>query len=159
MSHLKRTTRIHAPLEQVYATAHDPTHWSDWYVGISNEKGLEVTESDQARFLMVGTPFPLTQRVLEDRLQGTEAHWRVKPDGNSQTIDICDSCKMLMISGEQDWSYSSKKDETEVSVVLDFAVPSELVERAEDRNLIERMEAECLERSLENLRVLCETTH
>jgi hypothetical protein len=46
-----------------------------------------------------------------------------------------------------------------VSVVLDFVVPSELLERAEDRNLIERMEAECLEQSLENLRLLCETTH
>jgi len=159
MSHLKRTTRIHAPLETVYAIAHDPVHWSDWYVGISDEENLELAASDQTRFLMVGTPFPLTQRVVEDRLHGTEAHWRAKPEGKSKTIDICDSCKMLMISGEQDWSYLSDKDETEVSVVLDFVVPSELLEKAEDRNLIERMEAECLERSLENLRLLCETTH
>ena len=159
MSHLKRTTRIHAPLETVYAIAHDPVHWSDWYVGISDEENLELAASDQTRFLMVGTPFPLTQRVVEDRLHGTEAHWRAKPEGKSKTIDICDSCKMLMISGEQDWSYLSDKDETEVSVVLDFVVPSELLEKAEDRNLIERMEAECLEQSLENLRLLCETTH
>jgi len=159
MSHLKRTTRIHAPLETVYAIAHDPVHWSDWYVGISDEENLELAASDQTRFLMVGTPFPLTQRVVEDRLHGNEAHWRAKPEGKSKTIDICDSCKMLMISGEQDWSYLSKKGETEVSVVLDFVVPSELLENAEDRNLIERMEAECLEQSLENLRLLCETTH
>ena len=159
MSHLKRTTRINAPLEQVYATAHDPIHWSDWYVGISNEKNLEVAASGQTRILIVGTPFPLTQRVLEDRLRGTEAHWRAEPEGKSKTIDVRDSCKMLMISGEQDWSYSSKNGETEVRVVLDFVVPSELLERAEDRNLIERMEAECLEQSLENLRLLCETTH
>lgn len=159
MSHVKRTTRIHAPLEQVYAFAHAPANWSDWYVGISDRQDLDSAATGQTRSLMVGTPFPLTQHVVEDRLRGTEAHWRAKPEGKSQSIDISESCKMLMLSSEQDWSYVAKKDETEVTVVLDFVVPSAVVESGEDRSLIERLEAECLERSLENLRRLCETTH
>lgn len=159
MSHVKRTTRIHAPLDRVYALAHDPSHWSDWYVGISDEKPLETSTSGRSRFLMVGTPFPLTQRVLDDHLQGTKAHWQSKPEGESESFDVSSCCKMLILPSEQDWSYSSEMGETKVTVVIDFVVPSEVLERAEDRIEIERMEAECLERSLDNLRLLCETTH
>lgn len=44
MSHLKRIVRIDAPLETVYHTVHDPKHWDDWYVGVSDEVEMEADE-------------------------------------------------------------------------------------------------------------------
>lgn len=159
MSHLKRTTRIHAPVDRVYHVAHDPGHWSDWYVGVSDEVDLESAGGPRHRYIMVGNPFPLTQRVQEDRIEAKEAHWHARPEGAPEAIDITDCCKILMLSSEQDWSYVAKNGETEVTVTIDFTVPSSLLEKAEDRTLIERLEAACLDRTLENLRRLCETTH
>ncbi len=160
MSHLKRTTRIHAPLEKVYALVHDPKHWSEWYVGISDEKDLDALGArGEHRHLMVGTPFPLTQRVLDDHLGPSEAHWRAKASGPPQWVDVSGPCPLLMLAGEHDWTLRTDGDDTEVTVVMDYMVPSEFLEQATDRPVIERMEAECVERSLDNLRRLCETFH
>lgn len=160
MSHLKRTTRIHAPLEAVWELAHDPSHWSDWFVGISDEKDLDPDAAgEEHRHLMVGTPFPLTQRVLEDRISGREGHWRTRGAGPVESVQISRFCRLLMLAAESDWTYQAKDGETEVTVTVDYTVPSGMLEKASDRSIIERMEAECLERSLDNLQRLCETTH
>ncbi|MCP4205079.1 MAG: SRPBCC family protein [bacterium] len=156
MSHLRRVTHIHAPLEAVYATAHDPKHWSDWYVGISDEKKLEAGPG-RSRYLMVGTPFPLTQKVLDDHVSKKEARWKTRTEGDAEIAEVGPVCGLLMLSGEQDWLYRPKDGETEVAVALDFTVPEHLA--GADRELVERIEAECLEQSLDNLRRLCETTH
>ncbi len=158
MSHLKRTTRIHAPLGSVYNLAHDPKHWSDWYVGISRE--IDLDEGRPAvhkhRLLMIGAPFPLTQKVLEDRQGLTEAHWRVKSQVAAEKAAVTPDCDLLMIGGDYDWTYEERDGETEVTVVMDYTVPSEMLERESDRPLVERTEAECIEESLENLKRLCE---
>jgi len=159
MSHLKRTIRIHAPLETVYGTARDPGHWSDWYVGISEERDLGVGPGGEHRSVMVGTPFPLTQRVLEDRLGRTEAHWRARGEDAPECVEVAPLCSLMMLSGEYDWTYKSADGETEVTAVLDFTLPSKLLKDAGDRSAIERIEAECLEQSLENLRRVCEISH
>ncbi len=160
MSHLKRTTRIHAPLEAVFSFAHDPRHWSDWYVGISDEKDLDVDKgAGRHRHLMVGTPFPLTQRVTEDHLGRKEGHWRARAESPPERVEVTGDCRLLMLAPEYDWTWAAKNGETEVTAMVDFTVPSEFVDCAEDRSCIERIEAECLQRSLDNLRRLCETEH
>lgn len=160
MSHLERTIRIHAPLGAVYAQAHDPKHWSDWYVGVSREVDLDAeSESGEHRHVMVGSPFPLTQRVTEDRLGRKEAHWRAKAEAPPEQFEVTSSCKLVMLASDSEWIYRKVDGETEVTVVLDFAVPTDLVEDSRDRTVIERIEAKCVERSLENLRRLCEVLH
>ena len=160
MSHLKRTTRIRAPLARVYELAHDPRHWSDWYVGVSDESPLQTgSETGERRCLMVGTPFPLTQRVLEDRLGKTEAHWRTRVEGPPENLEVTKLCRLLMLSGESDWSYKALDGETELTVTFDFNLPPEFLVEGADRNVIEYIEAECLEQSLENLRRFCEVSH
>jgi len=160
MSHLKRVIRIHAPLDSVFNLTHDPNHWSDWYVGLSDAAEIETeAASKQHRQLMVGTPFPLTQRVVEDRLGKTEAHLLAKAEGSCKCFDVSRLCKLIMLTGDCEWIYKQSSDSTEVTVVLDFALPTRLLDDASDREVVERLEAECLERSLENLRTLCETSH
>jgi hypothetical protein len=150
MSHLKRIVKIHAPLETVYNTVHDPKHWADWYV----EGG-----AGKHRLLMVGTPFPLTQRVTEDHLGEEEAHWRAKVVGPARTVEVTRPCRLVMLSGEFDWTYRAIDGDTEVTVIRDFTVPTEMLETADDQTIIERIEAQCLEQSLEKLRQLCEVSH
>ena len=160
MSHLKRIVRIHAPLETVYNTVHDPKHWADWYVGVSDEVDMEVEGgAGKHRLLMVGSPFPLTQRVLEDHLGKDEAHWKARTAAPAASVEVTCPCRLVILSGETDWSYKAINGETEVTVVRDFAVPAEMLETANDRMIIERLEAQCLEQSLENLRDLCEVSH
>jgi uncharacterized membrane protein len=163
MSHLKRIVKIHAPLETVYNTVHDlhdPKHWADWYVGVSDEVEMKVEgRAGQHRLLMVGTPFPLTQRVLEDNLGEDEAHWKARAVGPARTVEVTRPCRLVMLSGETDWTYRAIDDDTEVTVVRDFTVPTEMLETEDDRTVIERIEAQCLEQSLENLRQLCEVSH
>ena len=160
MSHLKRTIRIHAPLGSVYDLAHDPKHWSDWYVGLSEETDLDAGRGPgEHRHLMVGAPFPLTQRVVEDKLGKEEAHWRAKAEAPTESVEVSRSCKMILLAGNFDWTYKKAEGDTEVTVVLDFAVPTDLLEEASDRQVIERLEAKCLEQSLENLKQLCEVSH
>lgn len=160
MSHLKRIVRIHAPLEAVYNTVHDPKHWADWYVGVSDEVEMDVEAgAGKHRLLMVGTPFPLTQRVMEDHLGEEEAHWKAKVVGPAIAVEVTRPCRLVMLSGEFDWTYRAIDGDTEVTVVRDFTVPTEMLETADDETIIERIEAQCLEQSLENLRELCEVSH
>ena len=160
MSHLKRTTRIHAPLEQVWATAHDSKHWSDWYVGISDEWDLDASKpAGEHRHLMVGTPFPLTQKVLEDHLGRARARWRARSESPPESTMVEPLCWLVMLAPEYEWTYTTKGGDTEVTVVMDYTVPSEVLEDPADRSAVERIEAECVEQTLENLRRLCEVTH
>lgn len=160
MSHLKRTIRIHAPLERVYDTARDPAHWSDWYVGISDETDLGVVlPTGEHRAVMVGTPFPLTQRVMDEHLEREEAHWRAKGEDPPESFEVSPICDLMLLSGDHDWTYKSADGETEVTAVFDFTLPSRLLKAAGERSIVERIEAECLEQSLENLRQLCEVSH
>lgn len=160
MSHLKRTIRIHAPLGSVYDLAHDPKHWSDWYVGLSDETDMDAEGAPgEHRHLMVGAPFPLTQRVVEDKRGRKEAHWRAKAESPTESLEVCRYCKLVMLAGDCEWTYKKANGDTEVTVVLDFAVPTGLFDDASDRKVIERLEAKCLEQTLENLRQLCEVSH
>ena len=155
MSHLQRRTRINAPLSQVYELAHDPRHWSDWYVGFSEEKAIKSRSGPERRSVMVGSPFPLTQRVLDDHLSKTEAHWRARVEGPSESVELTRLCQLLLLSGECDWSYRAHDGETDVTVTFDYEVPREF-SAASPLETVERAEAECLEMSLENLKRYCE---
>lgn len=163
MSHLERSTRIHAPLKKVYELAHDPTRWSDWYVGISDERDLDADLGAEAgrphRRLMVGTPFPLTQRVSEDRLGRRSAHWVSQGEGPSQSLVIDGLCRMLLLAARQEWTLKSEDGDTEVRVVLDYAIPPQLLDHPACQAILDQLEGECVEQSLANLRRLCEVTH
>ena len=75
MSHLKRTTRIRAPLARVYELAHDPKHWSDWYVGVSRYRMQLITEGapvipkiTQPTYVLWGAHDPVLKVAWADRL-------------------------------------------------------------------------------------------
>jgi len=160
MSHLRRTIRIHARLENVYGLAHDPRQWSDWYVGLSEAMDVDFEgRSGEQRSLMVGAPFPLTQRVVEDKLGRKQARWRSRAEAPTEKFEVTRSCQLVMLAGDCEWTYKEADGDTEVTAVLDFTVPTDLIGDPRERSVIERIEAKCLEQSLENLRRLCEVSH
>lgn len=162
MSHLQRRTRIHAPIEEVYAMAEDPRHWDDWYVGQSPEEEIKSTAtarmSGAARSITVGMAFPLTQRVLEDHFEATRACWRAETNGDAAFSQVSAGHELLMLAGEHTWSYRTIGSDTEVTVDVEFEIPSRLAKDPADREKVEQLEAWCLEQSLRNLQRLCETT-
>lgn len=160
MSHLEKSIHIRAPLGRVYNFAHDPHHWNDWYVGISEEK--EFTDERQPRryhYLMVGTPFPLTQIVRQDWLVRQQAKWEARHDRSAQCTELGDDCELLLLASDQEWTLEAENGETTVTVSLDFTVPVDLLDQPSDQRIVEELEASCLERTLLNLKRLCETLH
>lgn len=158
--HLRRSVSIRAALDRVYALAEDRKRWQDWYVGFSHEEKIPdqelVGSFRHFQWLSVGTPFPLTQRVLEDRVDPSGAHWRIRSKGGGTCADAGQHCALLMLASDQNWAYSPSNGDTEVEVDLDYELPVEVPNHPALRQRIERLEAECLEQSLENLKRLCE---
>lgn len=161
MYHLKRSTLIHAPLEQVYSMAEDPLHWDDWYVGLSPDEPLPskagAKSTGAVRSVAVGMAFPLTQKVLEDHLGTTGACWRIETNGDTEFSQVGAGHELLMLAGEHTWNYRTIGSDTEVTVDVDFEIPSQLAKDPADREKVEQLEAWCLEQSLRNLQRLCET--
>jgi len=81
MTTLKETVRIHSPLEKVYAIAEDRKRWDSWWVGCREEK---ITWGGHSTSLALLVPFPLTERVLEDRIDADGARWKVKSERDPQ---------------------------------------------------------------------------
>lgn len=146
MAHLKKSILIHAPVEDVYALARDPHRWPTWYVGLSEPEKLsgqgEVGTVIEQSFLMAGMRFPVTTEVLEDHSSPEGAQWKGKIEGP--------------LAGEHTWTYTPKKDDTEVTVDMEYTVPGAALGKIANRLIIERMQARSLEQTLENLKLLCE---
>ncbi len=68
MAHIKKSIRIHAPVQRVFALARDPKHWASFWVGLSEPEEVngtgEVGTVVKHSYLMAGVRFPVTSRSL-----------------------------------------------------------------------------------------------
>lgn len=146
MTHLKKSILIHAPVEEVFALATDPTRWDTWFSGLGEPERItgagEVGTVVEHSYLMAGIRFPLTSRVLEKQISPEGGHWRGKAMGP--------------MAGQHTWTYTPKNGDTEVTVEMEYTVPGKALGKIADRLIIERMEERSLEQTLENLKLLCE---
>ena len=147
MAHIKKTIFINAGLEKVYSVARDPKQWSTWFAGLTEPDKVtgngEVGTIVEAKYLMGGTQFPVTTRVVEDKLSQDEANWKGKIEGP--------------LSGEQTWTYRAREGKTEVTVDVEYTVPGSALGKIADRLIIEKMQERSTDLTLENLKSLCET--
>jgi uncharacterized membrane protein len=146
MAHLKKSILIRAPVERVYALARDPNRWATWYVGLSEPEKLtgegEVGTVVESSYLLAGMRFPVTSRVLEDRVSPEGAQWKGKIEGP--------------LAGEHTWTYTAKNDDTQVTAEMEYTVPGKALGKFADRLIVERMTERSLEQTLDNLKLLCE---
>ena len=146
MAHLKKSIFVNAPVEEVYAFARDPKRWATWYIGLSEPKSQtgegEAGTVIEHALLMAGVEFALKTTVLEDHISSEGARWRGQGEG--------------AFAAEQTWTYTPKDNGTEVTADVEYTVPGRALGKVADRLLIERMNANGLEQTLENLKLLCE---
>jgi uncharacterized membrane protein len=142
---------IHAPIEQVYALARNPRRWDIWYVGLSEpdkltgtgEAGTVVEQS----YLLAGILFPVTTRVLEEHIGSEGAIWKAQIEGP--------------LAGEQIFTFrpklgfTPKSGDTEIVAELEYTIPGKAISKLADRLIIERIMEHNLERSLEDLKMMC----
>jgi coenzyme Q-binding protein COQ10 len=146
MTHMNRTLVIHAPMEKVYAVARDPNRWPTWFVGMSEIDNLTgeggvgtVVECD---YTLAGMHFPVTVKVVEDRLDTEGGRWKGTIEGP--------------LAGEQTWTYAPQGGDTEITVDLEYTVPGKALGKIADRLIIERAQDRTAEQTMENLRAICE---
>jgi uncharacterized membrane protein len=146
MPHLKRSILIQAPVERVYALARDPKRWTTWYLGLGPPEKLigagEVGTIVKYSYLMLGIHFPVTMRVLEDRVGPEGAQWKGVIEGP--------------LAGEQTWTYTPQEGGTEVRVDMQYTVPEQVVSAIVDRLIIEHLQERSLDQTLVNLKLMCE---
>ena len=146
MPHFHHSLRIEAPIDQVYATARDPETWSTWFVGVTGPERLtgsgEVGTVADFEFLLAGMRFPVTVKVVEDKLLPEGATWVGKVSGPFE--------------GEQRWNYRPHGGETAVTLEVEYSVPGSVFGRLADKVFIERMMERNFQHSAENLKMICE---
>jgi uncharacterized protein YndB with AHSA1/START domain len=143
MSRIEKSIVINAPPEQIWETATDPNHWADWYVGLKEVKSIvgdgSAGTTSEMTFDMSGMKLQFKHTVLEwDRPQ----KWVGHTEGAIDSITT--------------WSYKPQGEGTLLSVVMEYTMPGSVLGKIADKLVIERRNAEDMEKTLENLKKLCE---
>jgi hypothetical protein len=143
MTTLERSILIHASPGEIDAITLDGWRLPEWYAGIQQAEPDDVYPHPggvvHTNYKAAGVNFNITMTSLE------HVH------GQSLTLQMDG-----MISGTSRWAYAPEGDGTRIVVTFEYEVPGGGLGQALDRLLIERMNAENLERSLENLKALVE---
>lgn len=143
MTTVKRSVLIHASPDAVEEISTDPNRLPEWYSGIERvepdgvfpDMGGEVAVTYKA----AGIHFDLTMRSVEH------------VEGERQV-----NCMEGMIAGTNSWEYTPEGDGIRVTAIFDYEIPGGALGQMADKMLIERMNTENLEKSLEALKTLAE---
>jgi len=148
VAHIRKSIVINAPLEKVHGMAADPKRWATWYVGLGEPEKMtgqgEVGTVVEMNYLMAGVRLPIANRVEENSVGPEGARWRATVTG--------------AMTGEHTWTYTPKGDTTEVTSDTRYEVPGGVLGRIADRLIIERMQERAMEQTLENLKLICESS-
>jgi hypothetical protein len=143
MTTLEKSVLINGTTAQIEAIALDAARLPEWYVGIQETHPdatyPEVGGTIQAVYRAAGINFKMKMTSVElMRGQGQT----IKMDG--------------MITGTNRWSYEAEGSGTRVSATFDYEMPGGGVGQMLNKLVVEKMNAENLEKSLENLKKLIE---
>jgi uncharacterized membrane protein len=144
MTTLEKSVLINGPLEKIEAIALDAARLPDWYVGIQEThpdgKYPEPGGTIDAVYRAAGINFKMKMTSVElQRGQGQT----IKMDG--------------MITGSNRWRYGPEGSGTRVTATFDYEMPGGGVGQMLNKLVVEKMNAENLEKSLQNLKSLVES--
>jgi uncharacterized membrane protein len=146
MAKIKKSILVEAPLDKVWGVATDANRWSSWYAGLSDVVQMTgdggVGSVVEQKYLMAGIEFPVSTEVLEADLGSNRGKWKGTIGGP--------------LAGEQTWTYSMEGTGTRVAVDMEYSVPGSVLGKFADRLVLERMQANSMEQTLENLKAMCE---
>jgi carbon monoxide dehydrogenase subunit G len=143
MTTLDRNTFVNAPIEDIEMVTLDPTRLPEWYAGIEQVEsdGVFPETGGQVSVLYksAGIHFDLTMTSLE-MVRGQGAVFQLEG----------------MVTGTNRWTYAPEGDGTRVSVSFDYEIPGGALGKLADKLVVERMNADNLEKSLASLKALVE---
>lgn len=146
MAHIRKNILINAPVEKVYAFARDPKRWNTWWTGLSEPQEItgtgDVGTVVKHNYTMAGMTFPVISRVLEDKPSPRQGRWRGEFNGP--------------ITGEHTWTYTANGPKTEVIVDIAYTVPGKLLGVIANKLVIERLQEQAMQHTIENLKLVCE---
>ena len=143
MAKVERSILINASGDQIDVITRDGKRLAEWYAGVEKAEPDEVYPNPGGKIIMTyksgGAKFDITQTVLE-RIEGQSAKYKMEG----------------MITGTNSWVFTPEGDGTRVTATFDYEMPGGVLGKLADKMIVERMNTENLEKSLENLKRLVE---
>jgi uncharacterized membrane protein len=149
MAHLKEILFIDAPVDRVDSIVRDPRQMPNFWVGMSDPErivgdggpGTEVAFTQ----LMMGVHVHTTTKTIEERhdAQGG-THWRWEFEGTTSGWLTC--------------HHEPQGAGTQITSEMEYSVPGSVLGKVADRLVIERRQRRDFRHSLENLKMLAETS-
>jgi hypothetical protein len=149
MAHLMNDFHVGVPVDAFDAIVKDPRRWPTFWVGMDGSPRVfgDGAPGTKAEFYqhMVGVTVRMVDRTVEERHNPDgSTDWRWQFEGP--------------ISGTLSCHHEPRADGTDVTTTFDYDVPRRLGGRATDRLLFEKRMRRDFEDSMDNLRLLAETS-
>jgi coenzyme Q-binding protein COQ10 len=143
MTTVERSIFVNAPPEVVTEISQDPTRLPEWYKGIEQAEpdGVypEVGGSVAVVYKTAGASFDITMTAVEH------------VPGQSQVNQM-----EGMITGTNSWWFEPEGEGTHVTARFEYQMPGGALGKVADKLVVERMNEENLEKSLQALKALAE---
>ena len=143
MAKVGRSILINASGDQIDVITRDGKRLAEWYAGVEKAEPDAAYPNPGGKIVMTyksgGAKFDITQTVLE-RTEGQGAKYKMEG----------------MITGTNSWVFTPEGGGTLVKATFDYEMPGGVLGKLADKMIVERMNTENLEKSLENLKKLVE---
>lgn len=144
---VKKTVFIDRRLEEVHRFATNPTHWYQWYAGLSEAenligKGGKGTSLD-LKYAFFGRYLQLHVLVEENVRVGDGYIWRGLING--------------AFDARQTWNYLPKDGGTEIQFEMDYELPGSLLGKLANTIYIKKLMNNSIEQTLQNLKDISES--
>ena len=144
MAKVERSILINASGDDIDKITQDGRRLTEWYAGIEKAEPDDVYPNTGGKIVLAyksgGVKFDITQTVLE-RTEGQSAKYQMEG----------------MITGTNHWVYTPQGGGTLVTATFDYEMPGGVLGKMADKLVVERMNNENLEKSLNNLKKLVES--
>ncbi len=148
MAHTKQTIFINAPIEQVFRYTINPENWAHFYNHLAAPKRIdgngEIGTVVEADYAIMGIHFPETIQVTECEISGGSAKWTGMMSGSFNARQSC--------------SYATLESGTEIVLEIESYIPDDLFGKLTDRMIYERLSRNSATHTLENIKVICESS-
>ena len=143
MAKVERSILINASSDQIDVITRDGKRLAEWYAGVEKAEPDDVYPNPGGKIVMTyksgGAKFDITQTVLE-RTEGQSAKYQMEG----------------MVTGTNQWVFTPEGAGILVTATFDYEMPGGVLGKLADKMIVERMNIENLEKSLENLKKLSE---
>ena len=141
---IERDVVIDAPAEEVFAIIEDPERLPEYMAGVTGVADVvrtpgRVGDSYTVTYSVLGMHFPTKVSIIE---------W----EQNRAYVEKMEGS----MPGTSAVNLHSKGNGTKVTWKMDYSIKGGVLGKAMNRLLLERMNVKTIERSLENLKMICD---